>query len=225
MTIEAASEMGTCCVHNRDAGRFFDWFARRYGKRFARKGLEPSQRQLMKGLSSSGFSDASLLDIGCGTGYLHQRLLQAGAARAVGVDLSAEMLEQARVRAREQGLAERTDYREGDFVELSNTLASADIVILDKVICCYPDANALVQRSARLAGRVYAFTIPRDRWTVRFALFAGRVFLALIRCSFRSYVHDLAAIDRWVTHLGFAQVFEECTFAWLTRVYARRSGA
>jgi len=220
---EGLSEMGTCCVHNRDAGRFFGWFARRYRKRFARKGLEPSQKQLMKGLISSGLSDASLLDIGCGTGYLHQRLLQAGAASAVGVDLSAKMLDEARAQAREQGLAERTDYREGDFVELGDVLAPADIVILDKVICCYPDADALVQRSARMARRVYAFTIPRDRWTVRFALFAGRVFLALIRCRFRSYVHDLAAIDRGLTHLGFARVFQECTFAWLTRVYARRS--
>jgi magnesium-protoporphyrin O-methyltransferase len=214
--------MGTCCLHNRDTGRFFGWFAKHYRKRFASKGLEPSQKQLMKGLMSSGFSDASLLDIGCGTGYLHQRLLQAGAKRAVGVDLSTEMVKEARAQAREQGLAERTDYLEGDFVELADLLAPADIVILDKVICCYPDANALVQRSARMAARVYAFTVPRDRWTVRLTLFAARVFLALIRCGFRSYVHDFAAIDRWLTHLGFARVFEDRTFAWLTCVYARR---
>jgi magnesium-protoporphyrin O-methyltransferase len=210
-------------VRNRETGRFFDWFARRYRKRFARKGLEPSQEQLMKGLMSSGFSHASLLDIGCGTGYLHQRLLQAGAETAVGVDLSTEMVEEARAQARAQGLAERTDYRAGDFVELAEVLSPADIVILDKVICCYPDADALVQRSARMAGRVYAFTVPRDRWPVRFALFTARVFLALIRCGFRTYVHDVAAIDRWLTQLGFARAFEECTFVWLTRVYARRS--
>jgi magnesium-protoporphyrin O-methyltransferase len=215
--------MGTCCVHNRDAGRFFGWFAKRYRKRFARKGLEPSQKLLMKGLTSSGFSGSKLLDIGCGVGYLHQRLLQAGAASAVGVDLSAKMLEEARAQAREQGLAERTDYREGDFVELAAALAPADIVILDKVICCYPDADALVRSSARMARRVYAFTIPRDRWSVRLALSAGWVLLALLRCGFRSYVHDPAAIDRWLTHAGFARAFEECTLVWLTRVYTRRS--
>jgi SAM-dependent methyltransferase len=110
--------MSTCCEHNRDAGRFFGWFARRYRQRFARKGLEPSQKQLMRALTSSGFSDAIVLEIGCGTGYLHQRLLQAGAASAVGVDLSAKMLDEARALAREQRLSERTDYRHGDFVEL-----------------------------------------------------------------------------------------------------------
>src|SRR5215470_11763244 len=164
--------MQSCCVHNRDAGRFFGWFARSYRKRFARKGLEPSQQQLMSGLLASGVSDASLLDIGCGTGYLHHRLLQAGAASAVGVDLSAAMLVEARAQAREEGFAGRTDYFEGDFVELADAFAPADIVLLDKVICCYPDAAALVQRSARKAKRVYAFTIPRDRWTVRLGLAA-----------------------------------------------------
>jgi 2-polyprenyl-3-methyl-5-hydroxy-6-metoxy-1,4-benzoquinol methylase len=214
--------VSTCCVHNRDTGRFFGWFAKRYRKRFARKGLEPSQKHLVTGLTRSGFNGTTLLDIGCGIGYLHQLLLQAGASSAVGVDLSAKMLEEARAQARKQSLAERTDYREGDFVGLADVLAPADIVILDKVICCYPDADALVQRSARLTGRIYAFTIPRDRWTVIFALLASRVLLALIRCGFRSYVHDPAAVDRWLTHEGFVRVFEESTFFWLTRVYSRR---
>jgi 2-polyprenyl-3-methyl-5-hydroxy-6-metoxy-1,4-benzoquinol methylase len=213
--------MSTCCVHNHDTGRFFGWFAKRCRQRFARKGLEPSQKHLVEGLTGSGFNSATLLEIGCGIGYLHQRLLQAGASSAVGVDLSAKMLEEARAQAREQGLVERTDYREGDFVELADMLAPADIVILDKVICCYPDAAALVQGSARMARRVYAFTIPRERWSVSFALLASRVLLTLIRCGFRSYVHDPALIDRWLTHEGFVRVFEESTFSWLTRVYSR----
>jgi hypothetical protein len=71
---------------------------------------------------------------------------------------------------------------------------------------------------------VYAFTIPRDRRTVRFALWFGRVMLGLIRCGFRSYVHDPAAIDRRVVGAGFERVYEGRTFAWLTRVYRRRSG-
>lgn len=215
--------MTSCCVHNRDAGRFFGWFARRYRKRFARNGLEPSQKQLVEGLKRCGFAGATLLDIGCGVGYLHQYLLRAGAASATGVDLSARMLAEARAEAREERLAERTDYREGDFVALADTIAPADCVILDKVICCYPDADALVHQSAGKAARVYAFTVPRDRWVVRAALWFGRVLLGLIRCGFRSYVHEPVAIDHWVTEAGFERVFEGRTFVWLTRVYRRRS--
>jgi magnesium-protoporphyrin O-methyltransferase len=213
--------MTSCCVHNRDTGRFFGWFAGRYRKRFARKGLEASQKQLVEGLHRSGFEGATLLEIGCGVGYLHQRLLQGGALTAVGVDLSGKMLDEARNQAREQGLSERTDYREGDFVEVADSIASADIVILDKVICCYPDADALVRCSAPKAARLYAFTVPRDRWSVRVAMWFGRAVLALIRCGFRSYVHDPAAIDRALRDAGFERVFEDDTFVWLTRVYAR----
>jgi magnesium-protoporphyrin O-methyltransferase len=213
--------MSTCCLQNRETGRFFGWFAKRYRRRFVRKGLEPSQKHLIKGLGKVGFSGARLLEIGCGTGYLHQQLLRSGADSAVGIDLSARMLEEARAEARAHGLAERTEYREGDFVELAEGLGRADIVILDKVICCYPDAEALVRSSARAAERAYAFTIPRDRWAVRLALLAGRLLLTVLRCGFRSYVHDVTAIDRWLRDAGLVQVFEERTPVWLTRVYTR----
>jgi magnesium-protoporphyrin O-methyltransferase len=215
--------MTSCCTHNRDTGRFFGWFARRDRRRFASKGLEPSQKQLVEGLRRSGFAGASLLEIGCGVGYLHQRLLQDGAASAIGIDLSAKMLDEARDQARVQGLAERTEYREGDFVELADSMAPADVVILDKVICCYPDAERLVQRSAHKAARAYAFTIPRDRSSVRFALWSTSLVLKLMRCSFRARVHSPEAIDSRLTDAGFERVFQESTFIWLTRVYARAS--
>ncbi len=215
--------MSACCLHNRDTGRFFGWFARRYRKRFARKGFEASQQQLVEGLTHCGIDGGSLLEIGCGVGYLHQRLLHAGAADAVGIDLSAKMIDEARAAARDQGLAERTDYREGDFVELADAIAPADVVILDKVICCYPDAEALVHRSAQKARRVVAFTIPRDRWSVRAAMSVGRAVLALMRCGFRSYVHAPGMIDRWLTDAGFERAFEDRTFVWLSRVYVRLS--
>jgi magnesium-protoporphyrin O-methyltransferase len=214
--------VSVCCPHNREAARFFGWFARRYRKRFARKGLEPSQKQLVEGLTRSGIGGATLLEIGCGVGDLHQRLLKAGAARATGVDLSAKMLGEARAAAREQGLAERTDYREGDFVALAEAIAPADAVILDKAICCYPDAEALVRSSSAKAGRVYAFTIPRDRWWVRVGMEVGALLLALIRCGFRPYVHDPEMVDRWLEEAGFERGYEKRTFVWLTRVYERR---
>lgn len=214
--------MTSCCAHNRDTGRFFGWLASRYRKRFARKGLEPSQKQLIEGLRGTGVEGATLLEIGCGVGYLHQQLLQSGAASAVGVDLSSKMLDEARDQARVQGLSARTDYREGDFVELCDSIAPADVVILDKVICCYPDAERLVRGSAGKAVRSYGFTLPRDRWSVRFAMWSARMVLSLIRCGFRTHVHDPQAIDRRLSDSGFVRVFEGRTFIWLTRVYARR---
>jgi SAM-dependent methyltransferase len=215
--------MSSCCLHNRDTGRLFGWFARSYRRRFARRGLERSQRQLVEGLTRAGVQGATLIEIGCGTGYLHQLLLRQGAARATGVDLSARMLEEARSVAAQEGLSARTEYREGDFVALADSIAPADAVILDKVICCYPDAGSLVRRSSAKAMRVYAFTIPRDRWWVRVGMRVGALLLALIRCGFRPYVHDPEMIGRWLEEAGFERRYENRTFVWLTRVYAWRA--
>jgi magnesium-protoporphyrin O-methyltransferase len=213
----------SCCVHSRDAGRFFSRIARRERRRYERRGLERSQRALLAGIEQAGVVDASLLEIGCGVGYLHQRLLEAGAARAVGVDLSARMLEEAHAGAVARGLAERTDYREGDFLDISETLANADIVILDKVICCYPDARGLVERSLAKARRAYAFTIPRDRAFVRFGVGVMALAFRLLRSRFRPYVHDPEAVDAWLRQQGFSLAHRAQTLIWQSAVYLRSS--
>jgi len=211
----------SCCSHSGAAGRFFSRFARRYRKRYLKKGFEPSQVQLIRGLEQAGINGAAVLEIGCGVGYLHQALLESGADRAAGVDLSDAMLDEARRLARERGLDQRVEYRVGDFVELADTLGEADIAILDKVVCCYPDAEALLRRSLEKTGRVYALTYPRERWFVCLGVAVGAFALWLIRSTFRSYVHDPAQIEAWITARGFAKVYQAQTPVWLTQVYVR----
>lgn len=213
--------MSCCCPHSRSAGRFFSRFARRYRRRFQKKGFEPSQRSLLEGIERAGFQNATILEIGSGVGALHQHLLKQGAASAVGVDLAPTMIEEAEALARENGLEDRTRYRVGDFVEEAETFDPADVVILDRVICCYPDAERIVQKSAAQARRAYAYSIPRDRWFIRLgAAFMALVF-RLLRSDFRPYVHDPARIDAWLTAAGFARRYENHTVAWLTRAYVR----
>ncbi len=213
--------MSCCCAPSGGIGKFFGHFARRYRRRYARRGFEPAQRQLIEGLRQAGFTGASLLEIGCGVGYLHQQLLREGAGRAQGVDISEEMLAQARALAHETGLAERTDYRQGDFVALADSLDPADVTLLDKVVCCYPDAEALVTRSTSKTQRVYALTYPRDRLFNRIGVRLLDFFLWLVRSGFRTYVHDPRRIEGWISAAGFRKRYENRTFLWLTQVYVR----
>ncbi|MDX1486911.1 MAG: class I SAM-dependent methyltransferase [Acidiferrobacterales bacterium] len=199
--------------------------ARRERRRYERRGLERSQRALLTGIEQADLAGASLLEIGCGVGYLHQRLLKAGAARAVGVDLSARMLEEARAGAKACGLVERTDYLEGDFLQIGGTLADADIVILDKVICCYPDARGLVERSLGKARRVYAFTIPRDRAFVRFGAGVMALAFRLLGSRFRPYVHDPESVDSWLRQQGFSSTYWAQTPIWQSSVYVRHGSS
>jgi magnesium-protoporphyrin O-methyltransferase len=176
---------------------------------------------LVAGLNRTGLAGATVLEIGSGVGYLHQLLLTRGAASATGVEMAAGMLAEARAAAHAQGLTARVSYREGDFVALAPEIPPADVVLLDKVICCYPDARGLVALSLARARRVYAFTIPRVRVINRIGVGLMAFVFWLFRSPFRNYLHDPAAIDQWLAAGGFDRAFEDQTALWLTRVYVR----
>jgi SAM-dependent methyltransferase len=212
--------MGACCCHAQSAGRFFSFFARRSRKRYKRKGFEASQRQLIAGLEQLGYRGATVLDIGCGVGYLHQTLLERGARSAIGIDLAPKMLAEAGDWAEQRGLSERVRYIEGDFMTLDG-IDDADISLLDKVVCCYPDAQGLVEKSLARTKHIYGLTYPRDRWFIRLGVKAMAWLLWLMRSQFRSYVHDPVQIERWITEKGFHKRFEAQTAMWLTQVYEK----
>ena len=217
--------MQCCCPHSNSANRFFSRFAGRYRKRFEKKGFEPSQKQLMEGLKLAGFEDAKILEIGSGVGHLHQTMLEQGAASATGVDLASKMIEEARHWAEDRALAPRTEYIEGDFMEINETLTDADVTVLDKVVCCYPDADGLVHASLRKTNRVYALTYPRDRWYVRAMMGVMALAMKIIRSDFRPYVHSPERIEQWIRETGFDKVYQNDNLIWLTQVYAKPAGS
>jgi magnesium-protoporphyrin O-methyltransferase len=213
--------MSCCAAVNEDTGRFFSRFAAWHRLRFRVFGFERTQRQLLGGIRRAGIGGATLLEIGCGPGYLHRALLRLGAERATGVDLSAGMLDMARAGAEAEGLAARTDYLQGDFTQMADQVADADVVILDKVICCYPDWLALVQRSLGKARRCYALTIPRDRALTHVAIKAMRWGLQGAGCCYQPFIHDPEQIDGQISAGGFRLIDEALTPLWLTRTYVR----
>jgi SAM-dependent methyltransferase len=212
--------MGACCCHAQSAGRFFSFFARRSRKRYKRKGFEASQKQLMAGLEQVGYRDATVLDIGCGVGHLHQTLLEQGARSAIGIDLAPKMLAEASDWAKQRGLSERVRYVEGDFMTVDD-IGDADITLLDKVVCCYPDAQGLAGKSLAKTKHIYGLTYPRDRWFIRLGVEVMAWLLWLMRSEFRSYVHDPVQIERWIRDKGFQKRFEAQTAMWLTQVYEK----
>jgi magnesium-protoporphyrin O-methyltransferase len=210
-----------CCPHSRSAGRCFSFFARSYRRRFERRGFEASQQHLLAGLAQVGIGAKTMLEIGAGVGHLHQTLLERGAAMAVGVDLAPAMIEQARHWARDRGLADRVDYICGDFMALGEQIQPAQVTILDKVVCCYPDAEGLVHRSLDVTTEVYALSYPRDRWFTRGGVAVAAVVFRMLGSAFRPYLHHPATLERWITEAGFTKCFEASTAIWLTQVYRR----
>ena len=172
-------------------------------------------------MASADITGASILEIGSGVGHLHQTLLEQGARFATGVDLAEAMIAEAKDWARQRGLESRTCYHVGDFIGLTNELPDADIVVLDKVVCCYPDARELITASAIKARTLYALTYPRDRWFVRAGITLSTFMLRLIRSNFRPYLHSHTEIDNWLKTLGFRKEMEKHTFIWVTQIYRK----
>ena len=213
--------MSCCCPHSKSGGRLFSFFARSYRRRFAKKGFEPSQQQLIQGLEQTGFANATLLEVGSGVGYMHQVLLEKGAKSAVGIDLSPDMLKEAQQWADEKGLTDRVQYIQGDFIELLDQVEAAEVTILDKVVCCYPHAELLVDSSTKKTNRVYALTYPRNRWFIKVAIEIMAFFLKLGGSDFRAFVHNPDDIERWILEAGFKKTYQDQTFIWLSQVYTK----
>lgn len=191
-------------------------------KSYRASGPDTSTRILLDALTATSVAGQSVLDIGGGVGAAHHELLKAGAQTATDVDASSAYLAAAREEATRQGHADRVTYTFGNFIDLADEVAPADIVTLDRVLCCYPDMPALVRASASHARRLYGIVYPRDVWWMR----AGaRVFngaLALQRTPYRFYPHRTAAVESAVREVGLEPLFARISGFWQIAVYQRQ---
>jgi len=176
---------------------------------------------LTAALLDRGVRSLTLLDIGGGIGVIQLELLDAGAVHATSVEASSAYLSAAREQASQAGLADKITGVHGDFVSLASQVAPADVVTLDRVICCYHDMRSLVSLSAAKARRLYGLVYPRDRWPVRLVLFFENLMLQLRKSPFRAFVHPTEAVDRLVREVGLRPIFQKNTFAWQVVVYER----
>lgn len=190
-------------------------------KEYHKQGLRGTTRALVEALKAEGVGGAELLDIGGGVGGIQHALLAAGAASAVHIDASSAYLQAAGEEARRLGLGQRIRFQHGDFVALAPEVAAADVVTLDRVICCYDDMPGLVGRSIERARHLYGLVYPRDEWWTRLGVRAGNLGLRCSRSPFRIFCHPTAAVDGLIRSYGFRQRFHQRTWLWQVAVYAR----
>ena len=109
----------------------------------------------------------------------------------------------------------------GDFVKLRHDIAQADVVTLDRVICCYENMEQLVTTSATKARRLYGAVYPRERWVLKVWVVLENFGRRIPRNPFRTYVHPIAAIDDALKRQGLHRRWMKDTFGWRLAVYAR----
>ena len=209
------------CCQCRGIRTFFDEkVARKDLARYRRKGPLRTTRILLDALAFEGVRGATLLDIGGGVGAIPNELIREGVERVTVVDASPAYLEAARAESERHGHADRIRYHSGDFVELAPQIAPADIVTLDRVICCYDDMEALVAAAAGRARRCLGVVYPRDTWWDRVGVSLVNLACRVRGSPFRVFVHSPEAVERVIRSKGLTRRFYRTTPVWQVVVYA-----
>jgi hypothetical protein len=211
----------SCCQCQGIEALFNDKTAVRDLKDYRWNGPDKTTVWLIEALKAEGGDDLTLLDIGGGIGAIQHDLLKANVAKAIHVDASTAYLEASKQEAERQGHVDRVSYRYGDFVSLAPELTPADIVTLDRVICCYHDMETLVGLSSAGAGKLYGVVLPRDTWWTRLG---GRLFNFvwwLIRHPYRFFVHPITAVEAVIRQNGLKRHFYRKSFLWYVAIYSR----
>lgn len=191
-----------CCTTAALGEVFGERHSRRDARRFRRKGLERRARRLLDALAAAApLGGATSLEIGAGIGGLSITLLERGAARADAVDASPAAAMVARELAEEAGVADRFSMQVGDFAALGIE-ERYDVVILDRVVCCYPGWRELLGPAAAAARRALAMSYPREAWYNRAFRRLLNGAMALLRMDFRFYIHSPAAMHGLLREQG-----------------------
>lgn len=188
---------------------------------YRKNGPKTSTRLLIDYFKQQDISNHSLLDIGGGVGAIQFELIKQGISQISNVDAAGAYQKVARQEAEKRRVDNEISYLTGDFVALSSKVNNADIVTLDKVICCYEHMPNLVHESISKAKRYYAIVIPQDKWWVKWANFIEQAFRKLTGDPFRSYIHPVEKIEKLISDAQFSKTYEGTQFHWLIQVYEK----
>jgi magnesium-protoporphyrin O-methyltransferase len=186
--------------------RFSGAIARRYG----RKGLRPPERRIVDFLAATGIQGASVLEVGGGVGEIQLELLKRGAARTVNLELSAAYEPDAQRLIDAAGFHGRIERRLGvDLAEAPDEVEPADVVVLHRVVCCYPDYQRLLGAAAEHARKALVFSYPTSNVLSRIFIRAMNSMIGASGRSFRGYIHPPEAMLDVVRGRGL-----EPTYRW-----------
>jgi hypothetical protein len=206
--------MAGCCP-SRDYGRIFNQrFARRLANRYRKRGLDKTAQTMVEFLRGLGLEGASVLEVGGGVGEVEIELLQAGAARAQNLELSPAYEHEAHQLAGQAGVQGRLDWRIHDLAEDPGAVAPADLVVLHRVVCCYPDYARLLGAAADHAQRALVFSYPPHNLISRAFYGVFNLVMRLAQSSFRGFAHRPAAMLAVLEDHGLRRTYQGRSSIW-----------
>jgi 2-polyprenyl-3-methyl-5-hydroxy-6-metoxy-1,4-benzoquinol methylase len=200
--------MAGCCKPRGCDGFFTPRLARRAARRYREKGIDKTAQQMIAFLERQGIAGATVLEVGGGVGEFQIELLKRGAARTVNLELSSAYDEEAARLLRENGVEGRAERHLHDLAADPHGVEPADVVVLHRVVCCYPDYERLLGAAAEHSRRLLVYSYPRRNAVSRFLIGAQNLFFWLRRTEFRTFAHApgrmLAVVEERGLHRAYA---------------------
>lgn len=201
--------------------REFDEDACDFCDRYQKKGLSRSSKLLLIRILAEGITGKTVADLGCGAGGFSMELLKNGASRSVGFDLSSKMIESANRLAIAEGLDGSAKFQLGNAAEME--LPSVDLVVMDKVLCCYSEWQPLLKNTISASRDMIGFVVPRDAGIAKWPFRLG---VRLVNYFQRRggkllfYLHPLDQLDRTLRESGFNLLERKPSRFWLVFLYS-----
>jgi magnesium-protoporphyrin O-methyltransferase len=212
-----------CCpTYGAVASAHFDEkIARRELTSYRKKGPGSTTRLLRDMLLETGAVQGTALDVGSGVGGLTFELLEHGVERAIAVDASPANLAAATEEATRRGRTGAIRFVLGDFLDQARHIPTATVVTLDRVVCCYPLYQPLLEEALRHAERYFALSYPRDVWYMQAAIAFENAIRKIRTNPFRAFVHPVERMTDVIQSAGFTLVSRRQTRRWSADVYGR----
>ena len=206
--------MSDCCSPKGYRWAFSEKRAHAEAKQYRRRGLDPTSRRIAEFLKTHHLEGRTLLEVGGGIGAIQIELLKAGMTRAVNIELTPTYEEAAKGLLREAGLEDRVERRVADFAQAAGEVTAADIVILNRVVCCYPDMPKLVGAAADHTRETLVLSVPKERWWTRAILGIGDLALRAARREFQVFLHSPDRIIATAERHGLKPTFNRTGPFW-----------
>lgn len=201
----------------------FDKRAQKHRRNFERSKYSGTSKLIMKYLDEDGINGHSVLEVGCGVGGVCLELIGKGASSTTGIDISPEMISTAKKLSESKGYSDKASFVVGDAAKLP--LPASHIVILDRVICCYPNAEELLGNSLASCLATYVISYPRDDGLWRFLLpvvtSIAKGVMKLIGLKPFFFLHSTRKLREYINLRGFQEVFMKSMGPWSLIIYKK----
>lgn len=210
-----------CCEPGGYDRTFGSRAARRRAERYRRRGLDRTERRIVDLVAARGVDGASVLEIGGGVGEIQVELLRRGAASATNLELSPAYDDEAGRLLAEAGLSGRVERRIADIAVDPDGVAPADVVVLNRVVCCYPDMPRLLGAAADLTRRLLVFSHPPRNALSRTLIGGENLGLRMSGSDFRVFAHPPEAMRAVLAERGLRPVTPTQGRFWQVEAVAR----